>query len=113
MEQILHRDVKPANMLIKLIDRDVRIKLCDFGVCCSSLNPGIVKGTTKYLPPRYKQGAIQNDMWALGVSLLEIISGNHPFVDWNPNEIHFKIQQWKPTIPEIISDQMQELVSHL
>ncbi|CAF1482125.1 unnamed protein product, partial [Rotaria sordida] len=57
-----------------LIDNYARVKLCDFGVCCSSLNTEILKGTLAYLPPMYEDGAIQNDMWALGISLLEIIS---------------------------------------
>jgi serine/threonine protein kinase len=119
-KQIVHRDIKPANMLINksvMVNKNFMIKLCDFGICGNlsevESDFSVVVGTAEYLPPKPKYCTIQGDMWALGISLLEVISDKHPFASWTLSAIPFKILMWKPTLPMPVSDDMQELILHL
>jgi mitogen-activated protein kinase kinase len=111
---IIHRDIKPANMLI---NKNAMVKLCDFGICgdLSEIRSDVslVEGTAAYLSPTPEYCAIQDDMWALGMSLLEIVSGKHPFASWTLHEIPIRILQWQPIVPMTISDDMQKLILHL
>ncbi len=100
-----------------LINKHAIVKLCDFGIC-RKLNElisnfGDVAGTDRYLPPTPEYCTIENDMWALGMTLYEILTGTHPFANSPPNCVAFEILFWKPTIPTTISEDMQQLISHL
>ncbi|CAF0919823.1 unnamed protein product [Didymodactylos carnosus] len=64
-------------------------------------------------PERLWTGApygIQSDMWALGISLLEIASGVHPFERLQQFELITKIATWIPQIPNTISTEMSEFI---
>ena len=104
-KRLLHRDIKPDNMLMK---KNGTIKLSDFSICCNISNPGVQKGYRPYMPPTHEDATIQSDMWALGISLLEIISGRRMFTDERPR----RIQERECRIPTI-SDPMQQLIIDL
>lgn len=78
--QILHRDVKPSNILI---NTQGQIKLCDFGVSgqlIDSMANSFV-GTRSYMSPERLQGihySVQSDIWSLGLSLMEMALGVYP-----------------------------------
>ena len=80
---VVHRDVKPANVLF---DADGSVRLSDFGVAklldADSTTSATMHGTVAYLAPEQVRGeAIDHraDLWALGVTLYEMIAGRRPF----------------------------------
>ncbi|KAK3780255.1 hypothetical protein RRG08_047244 [Elysia crispata] len=78
--QIIHRDVKPSNILV---NSRGEIKLCDFGVSgqlIDSMANSFV-GTRSYMAPERLQGthySVQSDIWSLGLSLVEMSIGRYP-----------------------------------
>uniref|UniRef100_S4RHM4 mitogen-activated protein kinase kinase n=1 Tax=Petromyzon marinus TaxID=7757 RepID=S4RHM4_PETMA len=78
--QIMHRDVKPSNILV---NSRGEIKLCDFGVSgqlIDSMANSFV-GTRSYMSPERLQGthySVQSDIWSMGLSLVEMAIGRYP-----------------------------------
>lgn len=78
---IIHGDIKPGNLLLT---NDCNIKLSDFGLSSSSdgkVCSGSVSGTPAYFAPELLEDevSIQSDMYALGVTLFELVFGRTPF----------------------------------
>ena len=81
--KIVHRDVKPGNMLVEAGDK---IVLSDFGIAIpahqtQSLTTQIAAGTPLYMAPEQIQGKARpaSDQYALGVVVYEWLSGTYPF----------------------------------
>ncbi|XP_031688749.1 dual specificity mitogen-activated protein kinase kinase 1 [Oncorhynchus kisutch] len=78
--KIMHRDVKPSNILV---NSRGEIKLCDFGVSgqlIDSMANSFV-GTRSYMSPERLQGthySVQSDIWSMGLSLVEMAVGRFP-----------------------------------
>jgi len=92
------------------------IKLCDFGISHTSSelksNFELVGGTANYAPPE-RDLSIQDDMWALGISLYEVVDGKNPFADNHSYGKFIKVAQWQPSVLTTISNDMQQLIVHL
>ena len=81
---IVHRDVKPANLLL---DSDERVKVADFGVASAAdlgsfTEVGTVVGTAGYLAPEQARGeraGPASDLYALAVVAFELLTGKRPF----------------------------------
>ncbi len=81
---IIHRDVKPGNIMLCA---DRRVKVTDFGIAKAldgndATAPGLLLGTAKYLAPEQVEGApvdARTDVYALGVVLYEALTGTAPF----------------------------------
>src|SRR3954449_12634411 len=83
-EGVVHRDVKPANLLL---DRTGRIHVADFGIASAAgmdslTQTGTVLGTASYLAPEQAKGeraTPASDRYALGVVAFELLAGRRPF----------------------------------
>lgn len=111
---IVHRDVKPTNLLM---DSKGQIKLCDFGISgrLNSSEPDfeIKVGTNHYLPPKPDKCSIKNDIWAAGMSLVEIANGEHPLANESFDKVEWTIYGWEIPSLNHIDEDIRELISKL
>jgi eukaryotic-like serine/threonine-protein kinase len=91
---IVHRDIKPHNVLI---GAEGRLKVTDFGIARSGASQmtevGSIIGTAQYLSPEQARGAPvdqTSDLYSVGVVLYEMLTGQVPFTGDTPLEIAMK-----------------------
>src|SRR5258706_4971719 len=104
---IVHRDVKPSNIIVT---DDKLVKIVDFGlarvVATASATQSISStGTLPYMAPEQILGeAIDQrcDIWALGVILVQMITGSHPFIRPNQGAMTFAILNQPPAALEVV-----------
>ncbi|HYH94954.1 serine/threonine-protein kinase [Hyalangium sp.] len=113
---VVHRDVSPHNILISL---DGAVKLSDFGIAKvqgeDHTQAGVLKGKISYISPEAAAGRpldARNDVFALGVVLFELLTGQLPFRrDHDAATLNAIVRepapvpsQLKPSIPQDVSD---------
>jgi len=104
---IVHRDVKPANILLEEGD-EIAARLLDFGLAqfdgADTLTAvGDVPGTLAYISPERLAGADASpasDVWSVGVLLWEILADRHPFWGMPLQEVAQAIQAGAPPLSE-------------
>src|SRR5260370_2029091 len=101
-EQVVKRDIKPANIMIL---RTGSLKIMDFGIAKAGggvTSKGAVLGTPNYMSPEQIRGELldgRSDLFSFGVILYEMVTGARPFVGDNITTILHKIVHEEPIPP--------------
>jgi len=111
---IVHRDVKPANLLVT---PDRTVKITDFGIAraaqgMSLTETGQVMGTPQYLSPEQAQGGVAtpaSDVYSLGVVAFECLAGHRPFVGETP--VATALAHLRDPVPELPEDVPADLAA--
>lgn len=104
---VVHRDIKPANILL---DDRGNAYLTDFGVAWIAgtiTSEESVTGTPAYLSPellRGQQPSPQSDLYALGILLYQMLTGQHPFTGHIAQIIFAQVNNPMPSVLDIRSD---------
>src|SRR4051812_43673049 len=113
---IVHRDVKPGNLLVR---PNGTLVLTDFGIARSAMvgqltQAGSVLGTASYISPEQAAGSTASplsDVYALGVVAYQCLSGRRPFEGDNPIEIAMRhVRDVPPPLPADIPPVVRQFV---
>ena len=106
---IVHRDIKPHNVLLAQEAGERRFKVTDFGISRTSASQmteaGSIVGTAQYLSPEQARGAPvdqRSDIYSVGIVLYELLTGQLPFTGETPLEIAMKHLSEVPKAPSSI-----------
>ncbi|WP_372983157.1 serine/threonine protein kinase [Marinobacter sediminum] len=106
-QNIVHRDIKPANIMYEPVSKS--IKVTDFGIAritdSSKTKTGIVLGTPSYMSPEQlggKQVDGRSDLFSLGVTCYQLLSGQLPFQADSMGSLMFKIANEAPTPLDLV-----------
>ncbi len=112
---VIHRDIKPQNVYIT---GDSTVKLGDFGIATFQnaskvTRSEVVVGSVHYLAPEISQGnpaSVKSDIYALGITFFELLTGKVPFDDESPVTVALKhikdkmpsVRKFNPKVPQCI-----------
>ena len=128
-ERIIHKDIKPANILIN--PETKQVKLIDFSIASllpretqTLINPNVLEGTLAYISPeqtgRMNRGIdYRTDFYSLGVTFYDLLTGELPFQSNDPMELvhcHIakkasSVHEINRLIPSVLSDIINKLMA--
>ena len=103
--QIIHRDVKPSNMMRSTAGL---VKLMDFGLAktlTADAKSSVIAGTPAYMPPEQVLGVgvdWRSDLFAVGATLYEMLTGVLPFEGLDRTKRPRSLRDFTPGVPEMI-----------
>lgn len=116
--EIIHRDIKPHNILI---GRNQRIKVTDFGIAravssSTITHTGSVMGSVHYFSPEQARGGMtgeKSDIYSLGIVLYEMLTGELPYSGESPISIALKHLQETFTDPRELNGNIPQSVENI
>ena len=105
---LVHRDVKPANIMLM---PDGRVKLMDLGIARAAAGETVTQtaamlGTAQYISPEQAQGEdvdFRSDLYSLGCCLYEMLTGTVPFRGATPVAIAYQHVREDPAAPRLLN----------
>lgn len=115
---VIHRDIKPGNILIS---SEGRVKVTDFGIAHAAgqvpvTGPGLVMGTTQYMAPERiagSPGTAASDLYALGIVLHECLTGVPPHDGTAAEVMAAHLYLPLPPLPADVPSELDVLVDRL
>ncbi|MFN6564972.1 MAG: AAA family ATPase [Nostoc sp. ChiSLP01] len=123
-ERIIHKDIKPSNILIN--PQTKQVKLIDFSIASllpretqTLVNPNVLEGTLAYISPeqtgRMNRGIdYRTDFYSLGVTLYELLTGELPFQANDPMElVHSHIAKLPDKLSSRIEKEIPQILDNI
>lgn len=115
---VVHRDIKPSNIMVV---RDGHVKITDFGIARMSsasvrTQTGMVLGSPKYMSPEQVLGKVidqRSDVFSLGVTLYEMLTGQVPFTGENINAIMYQTLNVIPAPPSMLNPDVPDMLNFI
>jgi serine/threonine-protein kinase len=115
---LVHRDVKPGNILL---GEDGLVKITDFGIAHAAgsapiTGPGLVMGTTQYMAPERIAGAPAtpaSDLYSLGILIYECLTGLPPYDGGTAEVMAGHLYLPLPPLPSGVAPELDELIARL
>lgn len=115
---IIHRDIKPHNILI---GKNGRVKVTDFGIAravtsSTITQTGSVLGSVHYFSPEHAKGVStgeKSDLYSLGIVLYQMLTGNLPFLGESPISVALKHLQETFEEPRVVNPHIPQSVENV
>jgi eukaryotic-like serine/threonine-protein kinase len=115
---LVHRDIKPGNILL---GEDGLVKITDFGIAHAAgsapiTGPGLVMGTTHYMAPERIAGAPAtpaSDLYSLGILIYECLTGLPPYHGGTAEVMAGHLYLPLPPLPSGVPPELDELIARL
>ena len=121
-ESILHRDLKPGNLMV---DGQGRLRITDFGLCLHSSSAELAgkltgielrRGTPAYMAPEQYAGqtvSIRTELYALGLVLYELFTGQRAFQADSPEELARLHRETAPAPPSSLAELIDPAIERI